>query len=73
MWTGYKLIVELEEDSFWFWQAAKDMHGTTMNSIAARHKRSHESYFRDKSAKDRAQWTRAMTLPRAVVHASQRK
>ena len=66
MWAGYKLLVELAQDCFWFWDAKKDMHGTTMNKIACKHK-GHQNYFKDKDAKERAQWTRVLTLTEAVA------
>jgi hypothetical protein len=72
MWAGYKLVVELEQGCFWFWVAKEDEHGTTMNSIAIKHRKSHQGYFRDKHARDRAQWTRVLTLPESVAQSSLR-
>lgn len=66
MWAEFKLVLELAQDSFWFWDACKHAHGTTMNHIAMHHRQSHEKYFRVKDARDAAQWTRVLTLPEAV-------
>jgi hypothetical protein len=69
MWAGYQLLVELQEGCFWFWDAKKDMHGTTMNRIARKHKK-HQKYFQAECAQERAQWTWVLTLPEAVARSN---
>src|SRR5436190_12375401 len=63
MWARYKLIVEMAENCFWFWNATDDEHGTSMNRIAIRHPENYEQSFKKAGAQDAAQWTRVMTLP----------
>jgi hypothetical protein len=73
VWAEYKLLAELEEGCFWYWRAQGSVHGTSMNHIAMRHRENHEKYFRVKSAKDAAQWTRVMTIPRSVARSHSNK
>ena len=71
VWTSHSLIVELNHHSWWFWNAPEDEHGTTMNSLALKHPDSYKSYMTNEDAKERAQWTRAFVIPRAVSKAHQ--
>jgi hypothetical protein len=57
----------MEEGMFWFWNAPEDAHGTTMGSLALRHPRSFKSYYSNPEGAEQAQWTRASTMPHAVV------
>jgi len=59
-------VAELADTCFWYWRAAVDEHGTTMNRVARRRPKDHEKYFHDPGARNSAQWTRVMTLPSAV-------
>ena len=65
-------MVELNEFSHWFWDAPKDAHGTTMNSLALGHPASYKGYIRDEEANKRAQWTRVFVMPHSVVMAGKR-
>jgi len=63
------VILELNEDSHWFWRANVDAHGTTTNQIAMQHPKKWKApNFLDKE--DVAQWTRANTIPKAVADAT---
>ena len=62
-------MVELADQAYWFWDAPNDIHGSTMNSLALGHPESYKSYINSAEGQDRAQWTRALTMPHAVVQA----
>jgi len=64
-------VVELAENTFWFWNAPKDEHGTTMNDLALRHPKSYKGYI--STEPDRAQWTRVSVMTHAVMAADRRE
>ena len=65
---NHKVIVELNTGSHWFWRAAVDAHGTTTNMLAMRYPGEWKSALTLKQ--DRAVWTRATTIPKAVALAA---
>jgi hypothetical protein len=67
MWASHKLVVELAEDGYWFWVAAKDAHGTTMCKCAIQDRKGHGYGYTNTASRDAAQWTRVMTLPHSVA------
>ena len=73
MWTSHRVIVELADKAYWFWNAPKDAHGTTMNEIALTHPTSYRQYVNNAEGEKRAQWTRVMVMPHAVVAAVRRQ
>jgi hypothetical protein len=64
------MILELLEDTFWFWNAPEDFHGTSMCALTLKHPDNYQSYA--KSHPKKAQWARVMTMPHRVVAAHQR-
>jgi len=64
------LIAELDKNTFWFWNAPKDQHGTTMNNLALKYSKSYKTYATSKP--DWAQWTRVAVMTHAVMAADRR-
>jgi hypothetical protein len=60
----------MAENVFWFWNAPKDKHGTTMNDLALKHPQSYKSYITREP--ERAQWTRVSVMTHAVMEADRR-
>jgi hypothetical protein len=58
------------ENTFWFWNAPEDKHGTTMNDLALKHPNSYKSYITKDP--ERAQWTRVSVMTHAVMAADRR-
>jgi hypothetical protein len=71
VYTSHGLLVEMTENTHWFWDASRDHHGTTLGKLTLENTRQHlSSSFMTKFA-DEAQWTRASTFPTRVVEARQ--
>ena len=68
MWGNYRLILELNEGSHWFWRANVDAHGTTTNKIAMQAPGKWKTPALLKKDEN-AQWTRVNTIPKAVADA----
>jgi hypothetical protein len=60
--------VELAENTFWFWNAPTDEHGTTMNRIALKCPASYKNFIIH--SPDKAQWTRVSVMPHSVMAAN---
>jgi hypothetical protein len=71
VWCSHSLVVELAENSFWFWDASTDKHGTTMNSLALFHPKSYKSYITKEP--EMAQWTQVSVMTHAVMAADRRQ
>ena len=69
VWASHGLVVELAENAYWFWNAPKDAHGTTMNSIALGHPDKYGAFFKQDKGEEAAQWTRALVMPHVVRNA----
>jgi hypothetical protein len=65
VYAPYKLIVELEYDAHWIWDAPKDLHGTTMNMLCAERPTSWKTWA--KHHPHDGQWSRANVLTHATV------
>jgi hypothetical protein len=68
VWGNYKLILELNEGTHWFWRANIDAHGTTTNKIPM----TYPGRWKSPTLLDEeenAQWTRVNTIPKAVANA----
>ena len=65
------MIMELNENSHWFWRANKVSHGTTTNKIAMQHPGKWKM-GKLVEKEESAMWTRANTIPKAVADASYR-
>jgi hypothetical protein len=59
--------------AYWFWNAPKDAHGTTQNSMALMHPSRYSGFILDPQYKDKAQWTRVFVIPKAVATATTRE
>jgi hypothetical protein len=59
--------------TYWFWNAPKDAHGTTQNSLSLQHPKSYKKYINKKGQKELAQWTRVFVIPHAVREAVRRE
>jgi len=71
VWGNHQVILELNENSHWFWRANIDAHGTTTNKAVMQHPRKWKTLeFLNKE--DVAQWTRVNTIPKAVADATLR-
>ena len=70
-YSSHKLILELAEGATWFWDAQKDYHGTSVNSVSLRKGVNWPRLARDDP--DAAQWTLVSVFPRAVVNAAGKK
>ena len=62
--------MELAEQTYWFWNAPDDAHGTTLNNLALRHPKSYRRYVTSENADNIAQWTRVLVMPHRVVAAN---
>jgi hypothetical protein len=71
VWGNYRLILELNQGSHWFWRSDTDAHGTTTNRIVMEHPGAWKTPARLKD-EENAQWTRANTIPKAVADATLR-
>jgi hypothetical protein len=71
VWNSHGLLVELIENTHWYWDASADSHGSTIGKLAIDYpKEKLNPTFMMKFA-DEAQWTRVSTIPKRVVDASQ--
>ena len=71
VWTSHRLLVEMTENTHWYWDASRDHHGTTAGKLTLDNPGSNLSQtFITKFAND-AQWTKASTFPKKVVEARQ--
>ena len=71
VWTSHGLLVEMTENTHWYWDASRDSHGTTVGKLTLDNPReSLSDKFITKYA-DEAQWTKASTFPARVVKARQ--
>ena len=70
-YSSHKLILELAEGATWFWDAQKDYHGTSVNSVSLHKGINWPKLARDDP--DAAQWTLVSVFPRAVVNAAGKK
>ena len=70
-YSSHKLILELAEGATWFWDAQKDYHGTSVNSVSLRKGINWPKLARDDP--DAAQWTLVSVFPRAVINAAGKK
>ncbi|GLB45607.1 hypothetical protein LshimejAT787_2400650 [Lyophyllum shimeji] len=68
---SHGVVVEMAEGMYWFWNAPKDFHGTTINEVALQRPKTYQKYM--STAPNRAQWTRATVLTSAVVAAAKRR
>jgi hypothetical protein len=68
VWGNYRLILELNQGSHWFWRSNIDAHGTTTNNIAMRHPGAWKTRAQLED-EENAQWTRVNTIPKAVADA----
>jgi hypothetical protein len=73
VWTSHNLIVELNDQTFWYWNAPKDAHGTTQNMLALTNPKKYQRFITHSKYKDQAQWTRVFVMPHAVVEAALRE
>jgi hypothetical protein len=73
VWTSHNLVVELDNKTFWFWNAPEDAHGTTQNSLALTNPERYQTLLNNPEYMDKAQWTRVFVMPRAVVAAAERE
>ncbi|KAF8219891.1 hypothetical protein L208DRAFT_1382841 [Tricholoma matsutake] len=71
VWGNYKLILELNQGSHWFWRSDTDAHGTMTNRIVMKHPGTWKTPERLDSEED-AQWTWVNTIPKAVADATLR-
>jgi hypothetical protein len=72
VWGSHRLVLEMQENMYWFWNAPDDYHGTTMNNLALKRPETYKNYMKSEKYKDRAQWTRVSVMPHAVVAAAGR-
>ena len=70
-YSSHKLILELAEGAIWFWDAQRDYHGTSVNSVSLRKGVNWPKLAHDDP--DAAQWTLVSVFPRAVVNAARKK
>jgi hypothetical protein len=63
------LVVELNNLSFWFWNAPIDYHGTTMNALALDNPSQYKAFLNSDEAPQLAQWTRVFVMPKSVRQA----
>jgi hypothetical protein len=73
VWTSHNLVVELNDKTFWFWDAPQDAHGTTQNSLALLNPERYQTLLNDPKYMHKAQWTRVFVMPHSVVAAAQRE
>ena len=70
-YSSHKLIIELAEGAMWIWDAAKDCHGTSANSVSLR---GETNWLRlARGDPDAAQWTLVSVFPKAVTNAAEKK
>lgn len=72
VWGSHRLLVEMHNNQYWFWNAPEDHHGTTMNSLALKYPKKYKNFMKTDGYKHWAQWTRVSVLPSAVVSAAGR-
>ena len=70
-YSSHKLIVELAEGAMWGWDAQRDHHGTSVNSVSLRKGVNWPRLARDDP--DAAQWTLVSVFPKAVTNAARKK
>lgn len=72
VYTSHGLVIELADQTYWFWNSPDDAHGSTLNHLALTHPGSYHRYVTLETADNRAQWTRVLVMPRSVVAANLR-
>lgn len=62
MYAEHKLILELDEDTHWVWDAPRYFHGTTLNRVFSQHPKSWKTFAKSRANAPLAQWSRANVL-----------
>ena len=70
VYGDYKLVVELIEDSHWFWRAYHDAHGTTSSYTVLCNPKTWKQAAKDQP--HLGQWTDGHTIPARVADAAKR-
>lgn len=71
VYASWKLIVELEDQAHWIWDARSDLHGTTLNRLCASQPGSWKRYAHKHP--DKGQWSRANVITKAATAAAKRQ
>ncbi|KAG5222263.1 hypothetical protein IMY05_C3108000900 [Salix suchowensis] len=67
-WANFKLLVELEPNAHWIWDARAHYHGTSMNRLCAIHPSSWKTWAKDHP--EDGQWTRVNVITRSTALAA---
>ncbi|KAF4584813.1 hypothetical protein EYR38_002044 [Pleurotus pulmonarius] len=67
-WANFKLLVELEPNAHWIWDARAHYHGTSMNRLCAIHPSSWKTWA--KNHPEDGQWSRANVITRSTALAA---
>ncbi|KAL0957303.1 hypothetical protein HGRIS_001114 [Hohenbuehelia grisea] len=67
-WADFKLVVELEQNVHWCWDAKRHAHGTSMNRLCATRPNSWKSWAKNHPAD--GQWSRANVITHATASAA---
>ena len=70
-YVSHKLLIELAQGTMWVWDATRDHHGTSVNTISLEKKVNWAKRARDDP--DAAQWTLVSVFPVALVKAAEKK
>jgi hypothetical protein len=67
VYAEFKVILELDVDTHFIWNAPNDLHGTTMNRVFSKQPKSWKTFTRSLANADLAQWSRANVLTHNAV------
>src|ERR1700723_635316 len=70
VYGDYKLLVEMEADMHWIWEARRSLQGTTVNRVAGERPKYWKTWA--KKHPDAAQWTRVNVISHQVAMAGRR-
>ena len=70
-YSEYKVILELDHNAHWMWDARKHYHGTTLSRLAAERPKSWKTFA--KKNPDAGQWSRANVISHKTVNAMGKK
>ncbi|KAG2030243.1 hypothetical protein BDR03DRAFT_1017338 [Suillus americanus] len=67
VYAEFKIILELDVNTHFIWNAPNDLHGTTMNRVFSKQPKSWKTFTRTLANADLAQWSRANVLTHNAV------
>ena len=70
VYYSHRLLVELAEGAMWIWKAMEDYHGTTVNSVALKNRKTQNWSNLARNNTNTAQWTMVSVLTTALMNAA---